>query len=335
MYRILITDYAWPTLDIEQDILGEIGGELVVAQTGAVDELIELAADVHAILTNWKKVPAAVLEAAPHCQIVCRYGVGLDNIDVVKATELGMLVTNVPDYCLEETSDHAMALLLACARSIVKLANSTRAGEWNLQIGRKYPRLNEQTLGIVGFGNIAQALVPKAKGFGLHIIAYTPHLTAERAGPHVEATNDLSYLLRQSDYVSLHVPATPQTHHLINAETLRQMKPTAYLINTARGSVVDEAALLTALQEGWIQGAGLDVLVNEAPNSNNPLLQLDNAIITPHAAFYSDSAIAELQHKAATQVKQVLVGERPRYIINEKVLAQENCRVKMLKMPHS
>lgn len=320
MPKILITDYAWPTLNIERDILSAIDGELVVAQTGEVEELVELAADVDAILTNWKQVPAAVLEAAPHCKIVCRYGVGLDNIAVQKATELGIIVTNVPDYCMEETSDHAMAMLLACARSIVKLTNATRAGEWNLQIGRKFPRLNEQTLGIIGFGNIAQALVPKALGFGLRLIAYTPRLTAERAGPHVEATNDLSYLLRESDYVSLHLPATAATHHLINEEALRQMKPTAYLINTARGSIVDEVALLKALQEGWIQGAGLDVLVNEAPHTNNPLFELDNVIVTPHAAFYSDSAIAELQHKAATQVKQVLSGERPRYIVNPEVL---------------
>ena len=175
--RVLVTDYAWPSLDIERAILGEADAELVVAETGEPDELVALAADVDAILTNWRKLPEEALDAAPRCLVVARYGVGLDNIPVDHATELGILVANVPDFCVEEVSDHTLALLLACARRIVTFARSTREGEWDLLgLGRGLPRLRGQRLGIVGFGNIARTLVPKAQGLGLEVLAYTPRL---------------------------------------------------------------------------------------------------------------------------------------------------------------
>ncbi len=324
--RVLVTDYAWPSLDIERRILGAAGAELIVAQSGDEAELVRLAPPADAILTNWKQVTPAVLAAAPRCRIVCRYGVGVDNIAVDHATQLGILVTNVPDYCFEEVSDHAMALLLGLARRVVMFANATRLGIWDVKGGRPLPRLRGQTLGLIGFGRNARALAPKALGFGLKIVAYDPWVPAEAVAPFGTHTNDLDLLLRESDYVSVHVPLAEGTHGLINARTLRLMKPTAYLINTSRGPVVDEAALVRALDEKWIAGAGLDVLVKEPGDPANPLFGRANVIITPHASFYSETAIEELEQKASGHVAQVLRGEVPTNVVNPGVMQQANYR---------
>ena len=327
-FKVLITDYAWPSLDIERQLLGAAGAELVVAETGAEAELLRLAPAADAILTNWKQVTAAVLDAAPGCRLVSRYGVGVDNIAVAHATELGIPVTNVPDYCFEEVSDHAMALLLACARRIVSFANATRRGQWDVKTGRPLFRVRGQTLGLVGFGRNGRALAGKAQGFGLKLVVYDPWVPAEAVAPFGTKTDDLDALLRASDYVSIHVPLTEQTRALINARTLRLMKPTAYLINTSRGPIIDEAALAQALSEHWIAGAALDVLVQEPGQVSNPLFALDNALITPHASFYSEEAIEELEHKAAQRVALALRGETPPNVVNPDVLAQGNCRIR-------
>jgi D-3-phosphoglycerate dehydrogenase len=329
---VLVTDYAWPSLDIERRILAEAGARLLVAETGRDDEIVSMAPEADAILTNWKRVPAAALDTALRCCIVARYGVGVDNIPVDHATELGILVANVPDFCTAEVSDHALGLLLACARRIVRFDRLTHEGRWSLDIAPGLPRLRGQTLGLVGFGRIARTLAPKALALGLHVLAYTPRLEAgERRS--VERTDDLQRLLAESDYVSLHAPATPETQGLIGERELRAMKPTAYLINTSRGSLVDEDALARALNEGWVAGAALDVLASEPPPSNHPLLSLENVIVTPHAAFYSEAAISELQTKAARNVAMALQGEAPATTINRAVLDQPGCRVRARSRP--
>ena len=325
---VLVTDYAWPSLDIERQILAGVGAELLVAETGEPDELVALAPAADAILTNWRRVPPEALDAAPRCLVVARYGVGVDNIPVERATELGILVANVPDFCLEEVSDHAIALLLACARRIVPFARSTAAGRWELGLGRGMPRLRGQTLGLVGHGNIARALIPKAQGLGLRVLVYTPRLRAGVQAPGVEATADLDRLLAESDYVSLHAPSTPETRGLIGEPQLRRMKPSAYLINTSRGALVEEAALERALQEGWIAGAALDVLAQEPPPPDHPLLARDDCIVTPHAAFYSEAAIAEVETKAASNVATVLRGEVPETTVNPAVLERPSFRLR-------
>lgn len=325
--RVLITDYAWPTLDVERSILAPLGVELVVAQRGDPGELIELAAGVDAILCCWKPLPPAALDVAPTCRIVCRYGIGLDNIPVAHATELGIVVANVPDFCQEEVADHTLALLLACARRIVPFVQATRNGVWNPQMGRGMPRLRGQVLGLVGYGAIARTLAAKARGIGLEVIAYTPRLAADALAPWGRATNDLRELLAVADYVSLHCPLTAETRHLIDAAALAAMKPSAYLLNTSRGAIVDEAALIDALRARIIAGAALDVLGQEPPPPDHPLLQLDNVLTTPHAAFYSEAAIQELTGKAARQVAQALGGSLPDHIVNPAVLRQANCRL--------
>lgn len=326
-FHVLVTDYAWPSLAIEQEVLAAVDADLLVSATGTPDDLLRLAPQADAILTCWQQIPPAVLDAAPRCRIVSRYGIGLDNIPVDHATRLGIVVTNVPDFCLDDVADHTLALLLACARRIVDYAQATRAGIWNLQGVRPMARLRDQTLGLIGYGNIARRVAQRASALGLHVLAYTPRLAADAPAPWGRGTNDLGELLAASDYVSLHVPLTEATRGLIDAPALRRMKPTAYLINTARGAVVEEGALRQALVEGWIAGAALDVLSQEPPPPDHPLVGLDNVILTPHAAFYSQEAIADLEARAARHVAQALAGQIPDHVVNPAVLSQPNCRL--------
>jgi len=321
----LVTDYAWPSLDPEREILGAIGVELKVARNGDEGELVDLAGDVEAILTNWKPVSARVLQNAPHCLTVARYGVGLDNIDVAAATELGIVVSNVPDYCIDEVSDHAMALLLACERRIVEFGGQTRGGGWDNQGAGAIHRLRGQTLGLVGFGRIAKAVVPKARAFGMVVLAYSPRLTA---GHHddVEAVGSLEELLERSNVVSLHAPLTESTRHMIGPEQLAGMRPGALLINTARGGLVDEVALADALLAGTLGGAGLDVMGEEPPPVDHPLRGMHGVLMTPHAAFFSAESVNELQQKAADNVASVLTGRVPRYPVNTEVLDHPGLR---------
>jgi D-3-phosphoglycerate dehydrogenase / 2-oxoglutarate reductase len=323
-FKVLITDYAWPTLAVEEAALPQ--AELIVADSDD-EEMIRQAAQVDAILTCWRTVPPAALDVATRCRIVSRYGIGLDNIPVEHATQLGMVVTNVPDFSLDEVSDHALALLLACARKVVDYAHATRAGVWDLQAGRTMRRLRGQTLGLVGYGNIARRLATKARALDLEIVAYTPRLAPDALSPWGRAVNDLHELLAVADYVSLHVPLTPETTGLIDAAALQAMKPTAFLINTARGAVVDEGALVKAIESGWIAGAALDVLAQEPPPADHPLLGLPQVIVTPHAAFVSAEATVELIQKAAANVEMALRGEMPATVVNPGVLGRANCRL--------
>jgi D-3-phosphoglycerate dehydrogenase len=326
--KVLVTDYAWPSLDIERAILADVDAELIAASTGEPDELTSLAREADGIMTNWKRVPHEALAAAEKCLVVARYGVGLDNIPVEYATELGILVANVPDFCLDEVSDHAMALLLACARHVVDFVELTRDGRWSLDPGRSMARLRGQTLGLVGYGNIARALVPKAQAFGLEILVYTPRLQRGRQPDGSVSVATLEELLSRSDYVSIHAPATPETQGLIGQRAFATMKPSAFLINTSRGALVDEVALVEALDQGQLAGAALDVLSNEPAPADHPLLQRVDVLVTPHASFYSTNAIAELQEKTANNVAAVFRGEVPATTINPEVLQHPSARLR-------
>jgi D-3-phosphoglycerate dehydrogenase len=316
MPTVLITDYAWPSLDIERDVLAAAGASLRVAQSGDERELVELAADADAILTCFRPVTAAVLDAAPRCLTVARYGVGLDNIDVAHADRLGMVVTNVPDYCVDEVSDHAAALILALARNVVPFARDVADGRWDNTAHGPMHRLRGRTLGLVGYGAIARSLATKMRAFGMDVLAYTPSLTTNQD---LDVAASLDELLTRADVVSLHVPLGPTTKGLIDARELDLMKPGSYLVNTARGAVVDSDALSAALRSGHLAGAALDVLPTEPPASDDPLLHAPNLILTPHAAFDSVEAVQELQRKAATNVLDILQGRRPAYVINPAV----------------
>jgi len=324
--KVLITDYAWATVDVEREMLSRCGAELVIASSGEENELVELARDVHGILTCWLPVSARVITAAQQCWVIGRYGIGLDNIDVGTATQEGIIVTNVPAYCLDEVSDHAMALLLACARKISFYDRAVKNRTWNLQAGPPMRRIRGKTLGIIGLGKIGKALVPKAKGIGLKVIAYDPAVTEEEAAEHGVVLVPLEKLFEEADFISVHVPLTDSTRGLLGEEAFGKMKDTAFVINTSRGPVVDSEALYRALREERIAGAGLDVLPQEPPDMDDPLLQMENVVITPHASFSSEESLVELQRTAAQEVATVLSGKMPRYVVNPDVLKSPKLR---------
>jgi D-3-phosphoglycerate dehydrogenase len=317
-FTVLVTDYAWPDLELEQGILAEAGAEIVAAPTGVEQELVLLAADADAIITCWAQVTDRVIEAAPKLRVVARYGIGLDNIAVGVCTRRRIPVTYVPDYCVEEVSDHALALVLACARNIAFFHLKTKQGEYDLKAGPRMRRLRGQVLGLLGLGRIARTLVPKARGLGLQVVAATP--SSNDYGLGVEMVS-LDELLARSDYVSLHLPSNRQTRHLIGAAELAAMKPTAYLINTSRGALVDEVALAAALEKRQIGGAALDVFDPEPPELRQPLFRSERVIVTPHAAFWSAESLEELRRRTATQVADVLSGRTPENVVNPEVYA--------------
>jgi D-3-phosphoglycerate dehydrogenase len=318
-YRVLLTDYAWPDLEVERSILAEFDAELIVAPACDAATLVKLAADTDAIMTNWAAVTAGVIDAASKCRIIARLGIGLDNIDVGRATQRGIPVTNVPDYCLTELAEHTLALVLALARKIHVFHADAKAGRYDLSAGLPLRRIAGQTLGIVGLGQIGRRVAPMALSLGLRVIATS---RSQRDPPPSVEFATLDQLLAGSDFVSLHVPLSDDTRHMIGAAELARIKPTAFLINTARGGLVDHAALAAALAENRLAGAALDVQEPEPPDLSRPPWNDPRVIVTPHAAFYSSESVAELRRRAARQVGTRLSGGRPESVVNPDVLRQ-------------
>lgn len=316
-WRVLLTDRAWPDSSIEREILKAVDAEVV--ESPATDEatLARLAADVDAIGTNWAQVTTKVIEQSPRCRIVSRFGIGLDNISVETATKRRIPVTNVPDYCVTEVAEHTLALLLAAARNIGYFQLHTKSGEYKLSAAPPMRRLAGQTLGLIGLGRIGTAVAERARAFGLRIIAHTASGRSRDANVQMVALDEL---LRTSDYISLHAPATPETQNLIGLTQLQLMKPTAWIINTSRGALINPDALWTALQHNRIAGAALDVFKPEPPDLSLPLYRDERVIITPHAAFVSVESVNELRHRAATQIATALSGGRPENVVNPEVL---------------
>ena len=315
-YRVLLTDRAWPDATIEGDILAEIGAELIEAPDTDEPTLCSLAEQADAIATNWAPVTAAVVRSASRCRVICRTGIGLDNIAVAVATERKIPVTNVPDYCVGEVADHALALLLACARNVGFFHLRTKRGEYRLQASPPMPRLAGKRLGLIGLGRIGRSLAGKARALGLDVVAHTSSGNDHGVGCPMLAFDEL---LTTSDFISLHVPLVPATKHLVGLLQFESMKRSAYLINTARGGLVDHAALWTALQNNLIAGAGLDVFEPEPPDLSLPLFSDERVIATPHAAFVSQESLIELRTRVARQVVDVLSGRRPENVVNPQV----------------
>ena len=312
LFKVLLTDYAWPDLEIERRIFEEVDAELIVAERTDAASLAKLAVDADAIMTNWARVDEAVLSAAAKCRIVSRMGIGLDNIDVEFAVRRGMIVTNVPDYCLIEVAEHALALLLALARKVAFYHQETKQGRYQLQAGPALRRIEGQTLGIVGFGRIGQKLAEKASALGLRILATG---RTRRTLPGGITWCELDELLAQSDYISLHAPFTPETRHLLGPAQFALMKPTAYLINTARGGLIDTPALVATLAANRLAGAALDVQDPEPPDLSQPPYNDPRVIVTPHAAFVSAESLENLRTRAARQVATFLTGGTPENIV--------------------
>lgn len=319
-FKVLLTDYAWPDVEIERRILGEADAELVVAPTHDTETLRQLASDVDAIMVNWAQLTEAVIGASPRLKIVARFGIGLDNIDVQAATRRRIVVTNVPDYCLDEVAEHALALILSLARKVAFYHHETKAGNYQLQAGPPLRRIAGQTLGIIGFGHIGRLLAEKAIGVGLHVLITGRAVRTDL--PAGVRWVGLEELLSRSDYVSLHVPFTATTRHLIGASELARMKPSAYLINTARGGLVDHLALAGVLDANLLAGAALDVQDPEPPNLKSPPLNDPRVIVTPHCAFVSVEALENLRTRTARQVVDRLLGNLPENAVNPRVLEE-------------
>ena len=310
---IAVTDSPFPSLDPAKAALARIDPELRVANSTSADDILAVARDADAILVTYAKLPGELLRQLRRCKAIGRFGLGVDNIDIAAAAEIGITVTYVPDYCMQEVSDHAMALLLALARKVPQSNALVQAGRWDMPAVVPIHRLAGRVLGLVGFGNIPRALAPKAKAFGLRVVVHDPYVSQhELAAAGVEGMS-FDRLLEISDFVSIHAPLLPATRGLFNAEVFRKMKQGACLINTARGQLVDEDALLAALDSGRLVGAALDVVAVEPLPKQSRLIGRDNVVLTPHTGFYSVEALNELQTKCAADVARVLSGEKPVY----------------------
>jgi D-3-phosphoglycerate dehydrogenase len=324
---VVIADYDYGDVDIERAIIEGAGFRLDAAQCKTEDDVIAAARDADAIIAQYATVGAKAIAALARCEVIARYGTGTDIVDVDAATRHGILVTNVPnDWCENEVADHAMTLLLAAARKVCRYDQATRAGVWRWQTGEPIHRLSGRTLGLLSFGAIAQAIARRAAGFGLRVIASDPYLPAGDIADRGAVPVSFEELLDESDYLVIQAPLTKETHHLIGEPELRRMKPTAFVINTARGPIVSDQALYRALSEGWIAGAGLDDIEEEPAKLRdwtpvNPLFGLDNVIITPHAAYYSEEAIHTVREFAASEVVRVLTGQPPVSPVNAAQLA--------------
>lgn len=317
-YLVVHTDTATgEEFPVERAMLDEFGAEMACTEALDEDSLIDATRDADALLVNRAPITRRLIENLSRCQVIVRKGVGYDVVDVSAATERGILVCTLPDIWTDEVANQAMALLLACNRRVLALDHSLRAGGWRSYKQVRIGQLRDETLGIIGYGRIGTAVARRALPFGMQIIAYDPYLPApspRESG--VQVVESLEELLQKSDFISVHCPLSPETFHLISEPQFRSMKPTSYIINTSRGPVIDQTALTRALQEGVIAGAGLDVFETEPPERSDPLLSMENVVLSPHNGFYSDPAVERMHVRAAEEVIDVLSGRWPRGLLN-------------------
>ena len=305
----------------ERQRLDAIGVDLVEQKCVTEDEIIAVCAEADAVVLEGAKTPmtARVIGALPRCRVIAKYAVGVDNVDIAAATNAGIVVANAADYCTEEVSDHAVALLLAGTRRIVEMDRYVRGGQWS-GFSRSQPlrRVSQLTLGLIGLGRIARATVRKMAGFRLRIIATDPYLGSQAVEPGVEIVT-MAQLLRESDLISVHVPLTPETRGLLNQSTFRMMKPNAIVVNTSRGPVIDQEALIQALREKWIGGAALDVVEEEPLPLSSPLREFNQVVLTPHSAADSADSMMHVRRTVVDSVEAVLTGHWPPFPVNPKV----------------
>ena len=313
---IAVTDSPFPSLDLAKAALKRVDPELRMAKSPTVDDILAVARDADAILVTYAKLPGDLLRQLKKCKAIGRFGLGVDNIDLPAAKELGIVVTYVPDYCSQEVSDHAMALLLALARKVPYSNKLVQGGRWEMPAVVPLRRLSGQVLGLIGLGGIPRAMVPKAQSFGLKVIAYDPFLPKETFASLGVENVSLDDLYARSDMISVNAPLSPQTRGFVNADAFAKMKKGVLIVNTARGPLIDEPALIAALDSGKVGAAGLDVVATEPLPKDSPLLGRDNVILTPHTGFYSIEALEELQTKCASDVARVLSGEKAVYPIS-------------------
>ncbi|MBX2925531.1 MAG: C-terminal binding protein [Chitinophagaceae bacterium] len=305
MEKVLITDYGFKNVDQEKQIIEQAGFALQTAQCKTAKEVLEQGADAIALLVQWAPVTADVIEGLKNCRVIVRYGIGIDNIDLDAAKKRGITVCNVPDYCIAEVADHTVALVLSLARQLTATDHRTRTGEWKIIPPQPALPFYEMSFATVGFGRIAREVLNRVEPFGFKKIAYDPFVNAAQMEKHGVIWNDFETLIRSADIISLHLPLTPQTHHLVNEDVLNRMKKGAILVNTSRGALIDTEALAKKLGDGTI-AAGLDVFEKEPLTTDHPLMQCRNVVLTSHTAWYSERSVPTLQRMAAEELVRAL-----------------------------
>ena len=316
--------------DLEMEALGPIGAEIIGVSAATDEDFLNAAKDADAIIAigGGPRVSRTIIDGLQKCTVIALDSVGADTVDVAAATERGIPVTNVPDTFIEEVADHAMTMILGTFRRLTVLDKMAREGRWMeaRAIPDQLPRLMGQTLGLISFGHVARAVALRAAPFGMRMLAYDPYIEELVISRHGVEPVGLTELLQRSDIVSMHAPATEEARHMLSEEQFRWMKPNALFINTGRGSTVDEAALIRALQERWIAGAGLDVFEVEPPDPENPLLHMENVILTPHIASHSARMNPGRRRRVGQEVALVLTGRWPRACVNPSVLPNSGLR---------
>jgi len=322
-FKVLRLDKPEVMLPMKEELeeLNTVNAEIIEADWSTEDDIIKAAKDADAILTDAAKMTRRVIDSLVKCKIIVSYGIGYDHIDVDAATDNGILVVNIPDFCLEEVSNHAIALLIICAKKLIFMNDGTKSGHWTecKQAQAPMGSISGQTLGIIGCGKIGRLVARKAQCFALKVLGHDPYLSKSTAMECGINLVSLSELLREADYVSIHTLSNQETRHLIGEKELRQMKSGTFLINTSRGSIIDEVALIKALEEKWIAGAGLDVFEQEPVDVNNPLLKMNNVVVTPHSAYYSDNALKRVRTSVGKEAARVLSGKWPQNVVNKTV----------------
>jgi D-3-phosphoglycerate dehydrogenase len=324
-WKVVITDCDHGAIEEEKEVFQKIGAELVFINSKDEINLTPICKDADGILNQYVLIPRSMIEQLGMCKVIVRYGIGVDTIDLEAATESGIIVANVPDYCLDEVADHAVALLLTCARKILLFDHIVRRGSWNFREGGALHRIKGKVLGLVGCGRIGLGVARRMAAFGVRAIGFDPYL--KKAGERVELS-DLDTVLRTSDFISIHCPLNESTLHLIGEKEFKKMAKRPLIVNTSRGPIIDEKALIDALETDLVSGAGLDVLETEPPGPANPLFKMENVVLSPHVAFYSEDAISRLKREAAKSVAAVLMGKWPKSVVNREVIERTRAAMK-------
>jgi len=322
-FKVVITDSDYGSHEIEEEVLSSIGADLVKFQCKTEDDIIRCCSDADGLLNQYAPITRRVIENLQRARIIVRYGVGVDNIDIKAATERGIFVANVI-YDITDVADHTLSLILSLSRKIIWADRNVKENGWDWKSVQPISRLKDKTVGIIGFGRIGRKVAQRLKGFEVKILSYDPYVPEEIFKEYGVEKVDFETLIKESDIITVHTPLTDETRHMIGEKELRSMKHDAILINVSRGGIIDEKALYKALKERWISGAGLDVLEVEPPSKDNPLLRLDNVIITPHMAWYSNKSLDEIRRKAAEEVARALSGQIPMNLVNRDVLKKLN-----------
>ncbi len=318
-FKVAVTDFTFPDFSRYRDELDRVA-DVIVPDRPGLDAFLAIARDADALLHEHLTLSAAIIDRLDRCRVIAHHGKGVDNIALDAASARGIVVANVLDASLHEVAEHVFALLFAVARRLTTYDHAVRAGRWDVRVGEPVYRLHAKTLALVGFGRIAQLVAVRALAFGMRVIAYARHPDAELARRLGVAFGDLDTVFAQADVISVHLPLTPQTERIVSAALLRRMKRSAILINVSRGGLIDEAALCEALAGGQLLGAGLDVMADEPPLDGNPLLRLENVVVTPHCAWYSEEGRDDVERRTAREAARVLAGEAPQSWVNPEAL---------------